>query len=113
MHLIQHYIAPTAVLFLLPTTHTTIIIKNNTTLSQNNISTIFGGTDDSAASIFDASQQTTVGLSELPIRTLVPDPISTESYRKAVKSKLFLNQILYLAEYLSVALNDLLYTVNS
>ena len=75
---------PTAVIFLLPTTNTTIMTNMNTTLPQNNISTIIGGSGGSVASNFGIYQQTTVGLSELSIRTLVPDPISADPYRKTL-----------------------------
>ena len=79
---------------------------------QNNVSTI-GGSGGSAASTFGVYQQTAVGLSDLSIRTLVPDPISAEPYRKALIAKIFFHQILSLADSPSVELNDLISTVAS
>ena len=105
--------APTVILFLLPTRYTTIMTKCNTTLSQNNMSTIIGGSDGSVASNFCVYQQTTVGLSELSIHPFISDPISAEHYHKALIAKLFFRQILSLADYSSVELNDLLSTVAS
>ena len=104
--------APTVVLIFPTTTHTTIMSTTHNTLQQNNISTI-GGSGGSAASTFGVYQQTAVGLSDLLIRTLVPDPISVEPYRKALIAKLFFRQILSLADSPSVELNDLLFTVAS
>ena len=92
------------------TTHTTIMSTTHNTLKQNNIS-IIGGSDGSAASAFGIYQQTAVGLSDLSIRTLVPDPISAVPYRKALIAKLFFRQILSLADCPFVELNDLLSTV--
>ena len=86
---------------------------NNITLFNNNILTIIGGSGGSVASNFGVSQQTTVCLSELPIRTLIPNSIITESYSKALITMLFFRQILFLADSPSVELNDLLFTVNS
>ena len=82
----------------------------NNTLPQNNITTIIGG---SVGSNFGVCQQITVGLSELSIRTLVPDPISANPYYKALITKFFFHKILSLAESPSVELNDLLSTVDS
>ena len=104
--------APTAVLIFPTTTHTTIMSTPHSTLQQNNISTI-GGFGRSVASTFGVYQQTAVGLSDLSIRTLVPDPISAEPYRKALITKLFFRQILSLADSPSVELNDLFSTVAS
>ena len=104
--------APTAVISFFTTTHTTIMTKTNNTLQQNNISTI-GDSGSSIASTFGVYQQISVGLSDLSIRTLVPDPISADPYRKALIVKLFFRQILSLADSPSVELNDLLFTVAS
>ena len=103
--------SPTAVLFFLTAT-TTIMATTNNTLQQNNISTI-GGSGGSVASTFGIYQQTAVGLSDLSIRTLVPDPISAELYRKALTARLFFHQILSLADYPSIELNDILSTIAS
>ena len=67
----------------------------------------------SAASTFDIYQQTVVGLSDLLIRTLVPDPISAEPYRKALIANFFFQTILSLADSPSIELNDLISTVAS
>ena len=104
--------APTAVLFFPTATHTTIMSTTHNTLQQKNISTI-GGSGGSAASTFGIYQQTVIGLSDLSIRTLVPDPISAEPCRKALIAKLFFQQILPLAVSPSVELNDLISTVAS
>ena len=87
--------------------------NNNITFSQNNISTIICGSGGSVASNFGVYQQITVGLSELSIPALVPDPISAEPYRKALIAKLFFRQILSLVDSPSIELNDLLSTVAS
>ena len=50
-------------------------------------------------------------MSELSIRTLVSDPISTKLYRKALIAKLFFHQILSLTDSPSVSFNDLMATV--
>ena len=55
--------------------------------------------------------QTPVGLSDLSIRTVVPDPISAKPYRKALIAKLFLHQILSFTDSPSVSVNDLMATV--
>jgi len=52
-------------------------------------------------------------LSELTIRTLVPDPISAEPYRKALIEKIFFHQILSLSDSPPVSFNDLIATVAS
>ena len=52
-------------------------------------------------------------MSELSIRTLVPDPISVKPYRKALIAKLLFRQILSLTDSPSVEINDLLSTVAS
>ena len=103
---------PTAVLFFPTTTHTTIMSTTHNTLQQNNVSTI-RGSGGSAASTFGIYQQTAVGLSDLSIRTLVPDPISAEPYRKALIAKRFFQQIMSLADSLSIELDDLISTVAS
>ena len=103
---------PTAVLFFPTTTHTTIMSTTDNILQQKNVSTI-GGSGGSTASTFGIYQQTAVGLSDLSIRTLVPDPISAEPYRKALVAKLFFQQTLSLAESPSVELNDLISIVAS
>ena len=100
----------TAVLFFFTATHTTIMTTTNNTLQKKIISTI-GGSGGSVASTFGIYQQTAVGLSDLSIRTLVPDPISAEPYRKALTAKLFFHKILSLADSPSIELNDLLSTV--
>ena len=69
----------------------------NNTLQQSNISTI-GGFGGSVASTYGVYQQTAVDLSDLSILILVPDPISTEPYHKALISKLFFHQILSLSD---------------
>ena len=104
--------APTAVLFFPTTTHIPIMSTTHNTLQQNNVNTI-GGSGGSAASTFGIYQQTAVGLSDLSIRTLVPDPISAVPYRKALIAKLFFQKILSLADFPSVELNDLISTVAS
>ena len=52
-------------------------------------------------------------MSDLSIRTLVPDPVSAEPYRKALIAKPFFRQILSLADPPSIELNELLSTVAS
>ena len=52
--------APTAVLILFTTTHTTIMITNNNTLPHNNISHIIGGSGVPVGSNFGVYQQNTV-----------------------------------------------------
>ena len=52
-------------------------------------------------------------MSNLSIRTLVLDTISSEPYRKALIANLYFHQILSLADSPSVGLNDLLSTVAS
>ena len=71
----------------------------NNTLQQNNISTI-GGSGCSVAFTFGVYWQIAVGLSDLSIQTLVPDPINAESHRKALIANLFFYQILSLADSL-------------
>ena len=83
----------------------------NNTMNNNNISNLGGGSSGSTFVNFGVYQQTPVGLSELSIRTLVPDNISAEPYRKALIAKLFFHQILSLTDSPSVSFNDLLDTV--
>ena len=104
---------PTAVLFFprphIPRSWLQLIII----FHKNNITTIIGGSGGSVGSNFGVYQQITVGLSNLSIRTLVLDTISSEPYRKALIANLYFHQILSLADSPSVGLNDLLSTVAS
>ena len=77
-------------------------------MNNNNISNLGGGSSGSAFATFGVYQQTPVGLSELSIRTLVPDNISADPYCKALISKLFFHQIPSLTDFPSVFFNDLL-----
>ena len=70
-----------------------------------------GSNSGSALANFGVYMQTPVGLSELSIRTLIPDPISAELYRKVLIAKLFFHQILSLTDSPSVSVNDLMVTV--
>ena len=103
--------APTAVLFLSHDHTTTTMTSTNTIHPNNNITNLGGGSGGSGSANFGVYQQTSVGLSELSIRTLVPDAISAEPYRKALIAKLFFHQILSLTDSPSVTFNDLLATV--
>ena len=85
--------------------------NTNNAIHNNNITNLGGGTGGSIFANFGVYQQTPVGLSELSIRTLVPDAISAEPYRKALIEKLFFYQILSLTDSPSVFFNDLLATV--
>ena len=93
---------PAVVLTFLPTKHPTI--NNKTTTTNNNN----GGT---TASNFGVYQPTSVGSSEISIRTLVPDSTSTEPYRKVLVAKLFLQQMLPLSTNSSISFSDLMTTV--
>jgi len=103
--------APTAVLFLSHDHTNTTMTSTNNTLHNNNITNLGGGSGGSSFANFGVYQQTPVGHSELSIRTLVPDAISAEPYRKALIAKLFFYQILSLTDSPSVSFNDLFDTV--
>ena len=85
--------------------------STNNTIHNNNITNLGGGSGGSSFANFGVYQQTPVGLSELSIRTLVPDAISAEPYRKALIAKLFFHQIFSLKYSPSVSFDDLLATV--
>ena len=85
--------------------------STNNTINNNNISNLGGGSSGSTFANFGVYQQIPVGLSELSIRTLVPDNNSAKSYRKALIAKLFIHQILSLTDSSSVFCNDLLATI--
>ena len=85
--------------------------STNNTIHNNNITNLGGGSGGSSFANFGVYQQTPVGLSELSIRTLVPDAISAEPYRKASIAKLFFHHILSLTDSPYVSFNDLLATV--
>ena len=82
--------------------------STNNTIHNNNSTSLGGGRGGSSFAVY---QQTPVGLSEISIRTLVPDAISVEPYRKSLIAKLFFHQIFSLTDSLSVSSNDLLATV--
>ena len=103
--------APTAVLFLSHDHTNTIMTSTNNTLHNNNITNLGGESGGSSFANLGVYQQTPVGLGKLSIRTLVPDAISVEPYRKALIAKLFFHQILSLTDSPSVSFNDLLATV--
>ena len=79
--------------------------------NNNNITNIGGSNSGSTLANFGVYMQTPVRLSELLIRTLVPDPISGEQYRKALIAKLFFHQILSLTDSPSISVNDFMVTV--
>ena len=56
--------------------------STDTTINNNNSSTLGAGSSGSAFAKSDVYQQTPVGLSDISIRTVVPDNISAEPYRK-------------------------------
>ena len=58
-------------------------------------------------------QQTLIGSNEILIHTLVPDNISTKSYRKVLIAKLFFRQIISLSDISSVSVSDIMSTVAS
>ena len=85
--------------------------STNTTINNNNISTLGAGSSGSTFATFGVYQQTPVGLSELSIRTLVPDNISAEPYHKVLITKILFRQILSLTDSPSVSFNNLMATV--
>ena len=87
--------------------------STNNNLHNNNVSTLAAGTSSSAFSKFCVYRYTLVRLSDLSIRTLVSDPISAKSYRKALIVKLCFHQMLSLSESSSVSFNYLMATVAS
>ena len=71
-----------------------------------------GGSNSGSTLVnFSVYMQTLVGLSELSIRTLIPVPVSTEPYRKALIAKLFFHQILSLTDSHSVSVDGIMATV--
>ena len=62
---------------------------------------------------FGVYQQTSIGYSDISIRTLVPDTISTKPYRKALIVTLFFHQIMTLSDTPSISFSDLMSTVAS
>ena len=75
---------PIAVLIQLPTTHPTMSLTTKTT------SSLFSATSrDTTSSNVGVYQQTVIESSDISIRTLVPDPISAEPYRKALIANSF------------------------
>ena len=94
--------------------HTKIIMtSNNNILSNKNVSTLTAGISGSALSNFGLYQHTSVGLSELSIRTLILDAISAETYGKVLIGKISFHQILSLSDSPSVSFNDLMTTIAS
>ena len=89
------------------------IIDTMTRTTNNNkdITNLDGNNSGSTLANFGVYIQTPVGLSEFPIRTLVSDPISAESYHKVQIAKLFFHQILSLTDSSSVSVNDIMATV--
>ena len=84
--------------------------STDTTINNKNISTLGASNSGFTFANFGVYQKTQVGLSELSIRTLVPDDISAEPYRKVLIAKFFFHQILSLTDSPSVSFNDLMAT---
>ena len=99
--------------FLTPDHTTTTMTSTNSNLYNNNVSILAAGTSGSAFPNFGVYRQTPVGLSELLIRMLFPNPISVEPYHIAFIAKLFFRQILSLSDSPSVSFNDIMATVAS
>ena len=85
--------------------------STKTIINNNNISTLGASSSGSTFANFGVYQQTPIGLSEHSIRTLVPDNINAEPYRKVLITKLFSHHILSLIDSPTVSLNDLMATV--
>ena len=87
--------------------------STNNNLHNNNAPSFTADTSGSVFSNFGVYQQTPVGLSELSIRTLVPDPISADPCRKALIVNLSFHKILSLYDSPPVSFNKLIATVSS
>ena len=87
--------------------------STTSTITNNNVSTLTAGISGYALSNFGVYQQTSVGLSELSIYTLVTDAISAEPYRKTLIARLYFHHILSLFGSISVSFNDLMTIVAS
>ena len=98
---------PTSVLYQLTTTTTAMNTTTNNILSAyiDNTSVL------NSASFFEVFQGTTIGSSELTIRTIVPPDISAELYRKAMIAILFFRRIISLSSSPSVSISDMTATV--
>ena len=99
---------PIAVLIQLPTTHPTMSLTTKTTSSP------FTATSrDTTLSNVGVYQKTVIESSDISIRTLVPDPISAEPYRKSLIANRFFRQIITLSDRPSVSFSYLMLTVTS
>ena len=75
---------PIAVVIHLPTTHPTMSLTTNIASSSCSATS-----RDTASLNFGVYQQTAIDSSDISIRTLVPDTISAEPYRKALIANFF------------------------
>ena len=98
---------------LTPDHTSTTMTSTTSTITNNNVSTLTAGISGYALSNFGVYQQTSVGLSELSIYTLVTDAISAEPYRKTLIARLYFHHILSLFGSISVSFNDLMTIVAS
>ena len=93
-------------------TQTTLTMSStNTDDCSNNYLFLTASTGGPKSSYFGIYQQTSVGSSDVTIRTLVSAAISDEPYCKVLIAKLFFCQILFLADASSVSFSNLVTTV--
>ena len=98
--------APTAVLISLPTTNK---IMNSTTTTNVSTSSV---TSRATVSLdFGVYQQTSIGFSDISIRTLVLDAISAETYRKTLIVRPIFHQIMNLSDTPLLSFSDLMSTI--
>ena len=97
---------PTAVLISLPTTKK---IMNSTTTTNVSTSSV---TSRATVSLdFGVYQQNSIGFSDISIRTLVPDAISAELYRKTLIARPIFHQIMNLSDTHFLSFSDLMSTI--
>ena len=107
--------APSAVLLQPLTTPTPSNLTNHTMSSlhtNHNYSSLTDFTGGPSTSHFGVYQKTSVGTSDVTMRTLVPAAIGAEPYRKALIAKLFFRQILPLTDATYVSFSNLITTVS-
>ena len=99
---------PTAVLIFLPITHNTMNITTITNVTPSSTTS-----HTTVSSNFGVYQHTPIGSISISIRTLVPDVISVEPYRKALIATLLSHQSMNISDTPSVSFSDRMSTVAS
>ena len=107
--------APSAVLLqplTIPTPPNLTNLIMSSSHTNHNYSSLTDFTGGPSTSHFGVYQQTSVGTSDVTMRTLVPSAIGAEPYRKELIAKLFFRQILPLTDATYVSFSNLITTVS-